>query len=130
MDGLEFSAAVEQFAHQVLTWVGFGTLAGLLAKAIMPGRDPGGAVTTLLTGLGGTIVGGGVLTYFYEGLRIKPISVIGFIVATGGAIVLLFSYRLLAGRFFVEGERVPPPYGLRRRRRAVPRVREQAIYEE
>jgi len=35
-------------------WVGFGTIVGLMAKAIMPGRDPGGAVATLSMGVGGT----------------------------------------------------------------------------
>jgi hypothetical protein len=43
--------------------------------------------------------------YFYDGERVTPISPVGFLVATGGAFVLLFFYRLLAGRFFVEGER-------------------------
>ncbi len=94
-----------QWANDLLTWMGFGTLAGLLAKAIMPGRDPGGSVATLLMGIGGTIVGCGTLMYFYDGERVTPISPIGFLVATGGAFILLFFYRLLAGRFFIEGER-------------------------
>jgi uncharacterized membrane protein YeaQ/YmgE (transglycosylase-associated protein family) len=86
---------LQQWAHDLLTWVGFGTLVGLLAKAIMPGRDPGGSIATLLMGIGGTIVGCGSLMFFY---------------------------RLLAGRFFVEGERasrvsVRAPH--RRRRQAV-----------
>ena len=93
------------WANDLLTWIGFGTLAGLLAKAIMPGRDPGGSVATLLMGIGGTIVGCGTLMFFYDGERVTPISPIGFLVATGGAFILLFFYRLLAGRFFIEGER-------------------------
>ena len=43
--------------------------------------------------------------YFSNGQRITPISPLGFVVATLGAFVLLFFYRLLGGRFFVEGER-------------------------
>lgn len=96
---------LEQWANDVLVWIGFGTLVGLMAKAIMPGRDPGGSIATLLMGIGGVIVGCGTLTYFYEGERVTPISPIGFLVATGGAFVLLFFYRLLSGRFFVEGEK-------------------------
>ena len=96
---------LQQWASDVLTWIGFGTVVGLLAKAIMPGRDPGGSIATLLMGIGGSIIGCGTLMYFYDGERVTPISPVGFLVATGGAFLLLFFYRLLAGRFFVEGER-------------------------
>ena len=84
---------MEQWAHDLLTWIGFGTLVGLLAKAIMPGRDPGGAVVTLLMGIGGSVVGCGVLMFLYDGQRVSPISPIGFLVATGGALILLFFLR-------------------------------------
>mgnify|MGYP000890747705 CR=1 FL=1 len=90
--------------NDVLVWVGFGTLVGLLAKAIMPGRDPGGAVATLAMGIGGTVIGCGTLMYFYDGARITPISPVGFVAATCGAFVLLFFYRLLGGRYFLEGD--------------------------
>ena len=46
----EIQVVLEKSAHEVLVWVGFGTLVGLAGKAIMPGRDPGGAVATLMTG--------------------------------------------------------------------------------
>ncbi len=101
----QLSAAAQQWANDILVWVGFGTLVGLMAKAIMPGRDPGGAVVTLAMGVGGTVVGCSALMYFSHGDRVTPISPLGFVVATGGAFVLLFFYRLLGGRFFVEGER-------------------------
>ncbi len=106
---LEFSQAVQSAANDVLVWVGFGTLVGLLAKAIMPGRDPGGAVATLMMGIGGTVIGCGILSYFYEGKRISPISPIGFAVGTGGAFLLLFFYRLLGGYIFRENAMPPPP---------------------
>ena len=98
-------AEVQQWANDLLVWVGFGTLVGLMAKAIMPGRDPGGAVATLAMGVGGTIIGCASLMYFTNGQRVTPVSPIGFVVATVGAFVLLFFYRLLGGRFFVEGDR-------------------------
>ena len=101
---LEFSQAVQSAANDVLVWVGFGTLVGLLAKAIMPGRDPGGAVATLMMGIGGTVIGCGILSYFYEGKRISPISPIGFAVGTAGSFLLLFFYRLL-GRLLLPRER-------------------------
>jgi uncharacterized membrane protein YeaQ/YmgE (transglycosylase-associated protein family) len=95
---------MQEWTHTVLVWVGFGTIVGLVAKAIMPGRDPGGAIATLAMGIGGTVIGCGVLSYFYQGEHVTPISLVGFAVGTGGAFVLLFFYRLLGGRIFVEGE--------------------------
>lgn len=112
---IEFAALIDQWAHDLLTWVGFGTLVGLMAKAIMPGRDPGGAVVTVLMGIGGSVVGCGVLMFLYEGRRVTPISPIGFLVGTGGALILLFFYKLLGGKIIKEGEHhdriiIPTPH--------------------
>jgi uncharacterized membrane protein YeaQ/YmgE (transglycosylase-associated protein family) len=101
----EFQQLFQQWANDVLVWVGFGTLVGLLAKAIMPGRDPGGAVANLAMGIGGTVIGCGLVSYFMNGQRVTPISPLGLAVATGGSFIILFFYRLLAGRFYVDGER-------------------------
>ncbi len=117
MEGIQFNEQFQHWAELVLIWVGYGTLTGLLAKAIMPGRDPGGAVATLCMGIGGAIVGCGTLTFFYKEAQVTPISPLGFLVATGGAFILLFFYRLLAGYFFVEGETDTRPHLHRRRRR-------------
>ncbi len=113
MDDALLNEQLQQGANDVLVWVGFGTLVGLLAKAIMPGRDPGGAVATLAMGIGGTVIGCATLSYFYQGQRVTPISPLGMAVATGGAFVLLFFYRLLGGYWFVEGD-LPPRRRLRR----------------
>lgn len=94
---------VQELANLGLVWVGFGTLVGLLAKAIMPGRDPGGAVATLAMGIVGTIIGCGVVSYFWQGHIVSPISPLGFCVATTGAFILLFFYKLLGGYYFEEG---------------------------
>lgn len=119
MAELEFPELVQQWGNAILTWVGFGTIVGLLAKAIMPGRDPGGAIATLAMGIGGSVIGCGAVSYFYEGQRVTPISPLGLAVATGGAFIILFFYKLLGGYFFVEGEvyrrRVRRPYYRRRR---------------
>jgi uncharacterized membrane protein YeaQ/YmgE (transglycosylase-associated protein family) len=102
MESFELPPIVQQWANDVLVWIGFGTLVGLLAKAIMPGRDPGGAIATLLMGIGGVVIGSGTLAFFWDKGRVTPISPVGFLVATGGAFVLLFFYRLLSGRLFHE----------------------------
>ncbi len=88
---------IHAWVHTFLLWVGFGTVVGLTAKALMPGRDPGGALTTLLLGIAGSVIGGGVLAFAWEGHRVTPISVIGFFTAMLGTLLLLGMYRLLAG---------------------------------
>jgi len=117
MENADFVQSVGQWLHVVLEWIGFGTLIGLLAKAIMPGRDPGGAIATLAMGIGGTVIGCGILSFATE-QRVTPISPLGTAVATAGAFIILFFYKLLSGYWFVEGERPLRRYrGLSRRRR-------------
>lgn len=126
MDGDAIKFA-QQLAHDTLAWIGFGTLVGLLAKAIMPGKDPGGAVATLAMGVGGTVIGLGTLSFFYaEGRQVTPISPIGFVVATAGAFLILFFYKLLGGYWFVEGEGPVK----RRPTRVAPRRRAAVVYED
>ena len=117
MDNVQIMEVVQQWANDILVWIGFGTLAGLMAKAIMPGRDPGGTVATLCMGIGGTVIGCGVLAFFHQGARITPISPIGFVVATAGSFVILFFYRILSGYWFVEGDAVSRQHSRRRRSR-------------
>ena len=104
MENHDILVMANRWCEILLIWVGFGTLTGISAKAIMPGRDPGGAVATLGMGIGGTLVGMGILTYFYNGEPLSPISPIGFLVGTTGAFLLLFFYRFLGGYWFVEGD--------------------------
>jgi uncharacterized membrane protein YeaQ/YmgE (transglycosylase-associated protein family) len=93
-----------EWAHYLLIWIGFGTLVGLLAKAIYPARsEPGGALATLIIGILGSVIGAGVLVFF-SGLKVTPISVVGFPVALVGTMLILFTYRLLNGRgMFKDG---------------------------
>jgi len=124
-----FLALADQWAHTMLVWIGFGTVVGLAAKAMMPGRDPGGAIATLLMGIGGCVIGCGALSYFTRGTHVSPISPLGFVVATGGAFILLAFYRLFTGRIVYEAgdgpvrerEVLPArrPFGRRRRRETV-----------
>jgi uncharacterized membrane protein YeaQ/YmgE (transglycosylase-associated protein family) len=127
MNNPDIMPLVQQWANDILVWVGFGTLTGLLAKAIMPGKDPGGAVATLAMGIAGTVIGCGVISYFWKGHIVSPISPVGFCVATAGAFVLLFFYKLLGGYYFEE---TAGP--LVRRRRMFRRSRQPAavVYDE
>jgi len=133
MDGLDATQGVmlndtaQQLVNDVLVWVGFGTLVGLLAKGIMPGRDPGGAIATVMMGIGGTIMGCGVLSYFNAGQRVVPVSPMGMLVGTGGTLIILFFYKLLSGYYFVEGDYVTRSH---RRRRGRGRRYSSAVYED
>ncbi len=100
MGQLEFSQTAQNWANVVLIWIGFGTLAGLLAKTVLPGRDPAGTVSTMVIGIAGSTLG---LLAFYrfvlggaEGRPFNPISPLGMVAAAGGAMALLIGYRLLA----------------------------------
>ena len=127
--GMLLNDSVQQLASDVLIWIGFGTVVGLLAKGIMPGRDPGGSIATILMGIGGTVMGCGVLSYFREGQRVVPISPLGMFVGVGGSLIILFFYKLLGGYYFVEGEYVTRNH--RRRRSSGRRKRyDSAIYED
>lgn len=117
----EFLESVRSWINDIFVYIGFGTVVGLLAKAIMPGRDPGGAIATLAMGVGGTVIGCGLVSFFFESQRVTPISVMGFFVGTAGSFIILFFYKLLAGYWFVEGEHPRMrlrPYRRRRRRYA------------
>ena len=76
-------------------WIIIGAVAGILAKVIMPGRDPGGCIVTILLGIGGALVAGFIgnaVGWYTQG------QAGGFIAATLGAILILFVYRLLMRR--------------------------------
>lgn len=76
----------------IISWIVFGLIAGVLAKWIMPGKDPGGIVVTILIGIAGAFVGGFVATLIGFG-SISGFDIRSFVIAVGGALLLLFAYR-------------------------------------
>ena len=78
-----------------LTWIIIGLLAGLIAKAITPGRDPSGCIVTILLGIGGAVLAGflGQQLDWYQ-----PGEGAGFLAAIVGAVLILLVYRLFARR--------------------------------
>ena len=91
-----------------LVWIGYGTVIGLLAKAVMPGRDPGGTLATLAMGIAGVVIGCGVATLFMKGKTITPISPPGLCFGTCGAFIILLFYRILGGAW-LEKQKSPSP---------------------
>lgn len=79
----------------ILGWIFFGLLVGIIGKLLMPGRDPGGFVITIILGIVGALVGGflgRVLGVYREG------DPVGFVMAIIGSIILLVLYRMVASR--------------------------------
>ena len=83
----------------ILGWILFGLVVGALAKLVMPGRDPGGIIVTMLLGIAGAVLGGfiGRAMGFYG-----PGEAAGFLMSFLGAVALLLLYRM-----FVRRRRVP-----------------------
>jgi uncharacterized membrane protein YeaQ/YmgE (transglycosylase-associated protein family) len=72
-------------------WIVFGLIVGLVAKLVMPGKDPGGAIVTIMLGIVGAVLGG------FLGRQLGlygPEDPVGFIMAVVGAIVVLAIYRM------------------------------------
>jgi uncharacterized membrane protein YeaQ/YmgE (transglycosylase-associated protein family) len=79
----------------VIGWIIFGLIVGAIAKLLMPGRDPGGFVVTILLGVAGALLGGFLgraMGWYNEG------DPAGFLMSLVGAVVLLAIYRMAIGR--------------------------------
>ena len=79
----------------VIGWILFGLLVGALAKLVMPGRDPGGIIVTMLLGIAGALLGGflGRAMGLYG-----PGEAAGFLMSFLGAVILLMLYRMMMRR--------------------------------
>ena len=83
----------------IIGWILLGLLAGLIAKAILPGDDPGGIIVTLLLGVAGALLGGFIAGVLGLGDPLDEFFDIStWIAAIVGAIVLLLIYRMIFGR--------------------------------
>ncbi len=80
----------------ILAFIVVGLVAGLLAKLVIPGDDPGGLIVTTLIGIAGAFVGG-LVVQFLGGAGVTGINIWSILVATLGAVILLAIYRLFAG---------------------------------
>ncbi len=82
----------------IIGWIVFGLIAGIIAKAIMPGRDPGGAIVTILLGIAGSVVGGFIGRSLFYRADSEPGTIMSMVFAVIGAIILLAGYRMIRGR--------------------------------
>ena len=82
----------------IIGWIVLGLIAGALAKAIMPGNDPGGIILTMLLGVAGALLGG-LLGSAIFGVGLKEFwSIQTWLVAIIGSVIVLAIYRVIAGR--------------------------------
>jgi uncharacterized membrane protein YeaQ/YmgE (transglycosylase-associated protein family) len=82
----------------IVSWILLGLVAGGMAKLIMPGKDPGGCVVTILIGIAGAVIGGFLGSLLFGTGRVTGFNPASLLIATLGAILLLFIYRLVLGR--------------------------------
>ena len=82
----------------ILAWIVVGLIGGLIAKALMPGNDPGGLIVTILLGIAGAIVGGFLSVALGIGNGVDDFDIGTIILSIAGAMLLLFGYRLIAGK--------------------------------
>lgn len=82
----------------ILAWIVLGLIAGMIARAIYPGTQPGGAIVTILLGIAGALVGGWVGKGLTGGPAYTELSFMGIVWAVVGALVVLFIYSLATRR--------------------------------
>lgn len=82
-------------SYGIIGWIVIGLLAGGIAKLLMPGRDPGGCIVTILLGIAGALLAGFIgktIGWYNEG------EAAGFLAAIVGAFIILFIYRMVMNR--------------------------------
>lgn len=87
---------------EFLSWILFGLIAGAIAKAIHPGKDPGGWIVTIIIGILGALVGGAIGHYLLGWDDSGGWNFRSFLLAVLGAILLLWIYRMATGRKRVD----------------------------
>lgn len=81
----------------ILSWIVLGLIAGALAKAIRPGRDPQGCIVTMIIGIIGAVLGGWIATRFFGWGEVNEFSLYSILVATGGAVLALVIWAAISG---------------------------------
>ena len=82
----------------ILAWVILGLISGAIAKAIMPGRDPGGFVVTMLIGIVGAVIGGFLGNTLFGISGVSGVNLYSILISVVGAVILLWIYRMVTRR--------------------------------
>jgi uncharacterized membrane protein YeaQ/YmgE (transglycosylase-associated protein family) len=86
----------------IISWILFGLLAGAIAKAMHPGKDPGGWIVTMLIGIAGAFTGGAIGHYLLGWEHEAGWNLRSFLIAVAGAVLVLWIYRMLTKRSKVD----------------------------
>ncbi len=82
----------------IIAWIILGLLAGMIAKAILPGDDPGGFIVTAIIGVAGALLGGFLAKVLFDAKPLDNFFDLGtWITAIAGSIILLVIYRVIVG---------------------------------
>jgi uncharacterized membrane protein YeaQ/YmgE (transglycosylase-associated protein family) len=82
----------------ILAWIVVGLIAGLLAKMLMPGKDPGGIILTILLGIAGAVVGGFIAVALDISNGVDDFDIGTIVLAVLGAMLILSAYRLVVSK--------------------------------
>ncbi|GJG88202.1 transglycosylase [Gemmatimonadetes bacterium T265] len=82
----------------ILAWIILGLISGAIAKAIMPGRDPGGFIVTALIGIVGAVIGGFLGNLIFGIAGVTGVDLRSILISVVGALVLLWIYRMVTRR--------------------------------
>lgn len=80
----------------ILSWIVLGLIVGIVAKLIMPGKDPGGIMITIVIGIAGALLGGFISSALGFG-SVSGFNLWSLAIAVGGALLLLIGYRQVRG---------------------------------
>ena len=85
---------------EILSWIIFGLVAGSVAKLLMPGKDPGGFIWTIIIGIVGALIGGFIASMpMFGQTAVEPgFNLKSFAFAVAGSIILLAIYRVVKGK--------------------------------
>ena len=82
----------------IIVWIVLGLVAGVIAKALMPGKDPGGLIVTIVIGIAGAMIGGVLWNLVTGNDSYGDFDVGGVVIAVIGTMILLWGYRTFAVR--------------------------------
>jgi len=82
----------------IIAWIVVGAIGGFLAKFLMPGKDPGGLILTILLGIAGAVVGGFIAVALDISDGVDDFDFGTIVLSILGAMLILFVYRLVAKR--------------------------------
>jgi uncharacterized membrane protein YeaQ/YmgE (transglycosylase-associated protein family) len=82
----------------ILAWIILGLIAGAIAKAIMPGKDPGGFIVTALIGIVGAVIGGFLGNMIFGIGGVSGVDIRSILISVVGALLLLWIYRMATRR--------------------------------